>query len=321
MRIITGFEELSSTEKCAVAIGKFDGIHMGHRKLLDRVFAQKEKGLISCVFTFDPAPEVFFGLSDGRELTTREEKRRIFAHLGVEVLVEFPLTVESAGMLPEEFVREILCQRLHCGYVAAGSDLSFGRGGKGDERLLRAMALELGFEVETIDKVCLDGQEVSSSYIRSLVKEGRMEQCRRFLGRPYSICGQVIHGNGLGNTMGVPTANLPVPGDKLMPPNGVYFSEVRILGSRQQELSGDQSQETVIQAISNIGVKPTIPGENPLGVETTLLDYEGDLYDRELEITFLHYQKPERCFDHIEALKEQITKDIKACKEFYVRKR
>lgn len=320
MRIITGFEELSSQEKCAVAIGKFDGIHIGHRKLLERIFAQKEKGLISCVFTFDPAPEVFFGLSDGRELTTREEKRRIFEQLGVELLVEFPMTAETAGTLPGDFVREILCKCLHCRYVVAGTDLSFGRGGKGDEQLLRAMAPELGYEVETIDKVCLEGQEVSSSYIRSLVKEGRMEECERFLGRPYSICGQVIHGNGLGNTMGIPTANLAVGADKLMPPNGVYFSEVRISGSRQQEQAGDRSTETAMRAISNIGVKPTIPGENPLGVETTLFDYNGDLYERNLEISFLHYHRPERQFVHVEALKEQISKDIRDCGDFYVRK-
>lgn len=319
MRIITGFEELSSEEKSAVAIGKFDGIHIGHQQLLSRVFAQREQGLISCVFTFDPAPEVFFGWSDGRELTTREEKRRIFAALGVEVLVEFPMTKESAGMLPEDFIREILCKRLHCAYVAAGSDLSFGRGGKGDEQLLRSLAPELGYTVETIDKVCMEGQEVSSSYIRSLVKEGRMEECECFLGRPYSISGLVVHGNGLGNTMGIPTANLPVPADKLVPPNGVYFSEVKILGGDSGSEKTIPILEKKVQAISNIGVKPTIPGENPLGVETTLFDYAGDLYARELEITFLHHHRPEQRFAHVEALKEQIAKDIEACRDFYVR--
>lgn len=304
MRIITGCEELSQKEKCAVALGKFDGIHRGHQELLSRILEQKGEGLLSCVFTFDPPPEVLFGWSEGKELTTREEKRKIFKDMGVDLLVEFPMTKESAAIPPEDFVRELLCKRLHCKYLAAGKDLSFGRGGKGNEELLREMAAECGFQVETIDKVCINDQEVSSTYIRSLVKGGRMEECEQYLGRPYSILGKVVHGNQIGTTIGVPTANLQVPGDKLMPPNGVYFSQV---------LLADKS----ICGISNIGVKPTIPGENPLGVETSLFDFHEDLYGRELEITFLHFQRPEQRFADVAALKGQIQQDIVGCKDFF----
>ncbi len=329
MKIITGSEILSEQEKCAIALGKFDGIHMGHQKLLSLVLEQKAKGLIPCVLTFDPPPEVLFGWSDGKELTTKEEKRRIFQEMGVEILVEFSMTRETAAMPAEEFVTEVLVRRLHCNYLAAGKDVSFGQGGKGNEALLRSLASRYHFQLETIDKVCIDGQEVSSTYIRALVKDGRMEECARYLGRPYSIQGKIIHGKAMGTSMGIPTANLPVPEDKLMPPRGVYFAQVRSLreaeavgcgleqtGDSSQEMQCDNREHILAHGISNIGVKPTIPGENPLGVETMLFDFQGDLYGRMLEVNLWHFHRTEQRFEDVEALKAQIQQDIVVCKQY-----
>lgn len=323
MKIITGCEALPQGINCAVAIGKFDGIHIGHQKLLSEIFEQKRRQLISCVFTFDPPPEVLFGKSDGKELMTREEKRSLFEQMGVEILVEFPLTRESAGMEADAFVREVLCDRLRCKYLAAGKDVSFGRGGLGNEELLRRLAPECGFEVKTIDKVSLHGQEVSSTYIRQLVKEGRMEECAEYLGRPYSLIGRIVHGNHMGTGMGFPTANIQVPEHKLMPPKGVYFTKIKETGSRcihkveESTVSDEKAGRVQAVGISNVGVKPTISPDNPEGVETCLFDFAGNLYDKKLEVAFCHYHRPELQFEHIEHLKEQIGHDIAACRKFW----
>ncbi len=328
MKIITGREAFGLQQDCAVALGKFDGIHIGHQKLLSFVLAQKEKGLVPCVLTFDPPPEVLFGLSDGKELTTREEKRRIFREMGVEILVEFPMTKETAAMPAKEFVTEVLVHGLHCRYLAAGKDVSFGKGGKGNEALLRSLAPALGFHVETIDKVCVDGQAVSSTVIRTLVKEGRMEECARYLGRPYSVQGEIVHGRAMGTSMGFPTANLLVEKDKLLPPNGVYFAHVRKVEAESAVTSAGMredaaqcfSNEQLTYGISNIGVKPTIPGDNPMGVETVLFDFTGDLYGSQLEISLLHFHRAERRFENVVALTTQIKQDIEVCKEYLLRK-
>ena len=148
MEIITGTTDFYLEKDTAAAIGKFDGVHIGHRRLLEEIQACKKNGMASCVFTFDPAPAVLFGSRDSRELTTREEKRILFERMGVDILIEFPLTLESAAMPPEMFAEEVLAKRMNVRFVAAGRDLSFGAGGKGNAELLCRMGPELGFAVD-----------------------------------------------------------------------------------------------------------------------------------------------------------------------------
>ena len=140
MEIIAGTTDFYLEKDTAVAIGKFDGVHLGHRRLLEEILNKKKNGLAACVFTFDPTPAVLFGLSDGKELTTREEKRRLFEHLGIDILIEFPLTKETAATEPERFVTEILAKQMNTRFVAAGEDLSFGKNGAGNAELLEKMA-------------------------------------------------------------------------------------------------------------------------------------------------------------------------------------
>ena len=147
MEIIANTLDFYLNKETAAAIGKFDGIHIGHRRLLDEILSRKKDGLAACVFTFDPAPAVFFGGSDGRELTTKEEKRFLFERMGVDILVEFPLNRETAAMAPETFVSEVLVRRMNVSFLAAGKDLSFGAQGAGNAELLRQMGLKLGFGV------------------------------------------------------------------------------------------------------------------------------------------------------------------------------
>lgn len=301
MEIIADSLDFQLNRETAIAIGKFDGVHVGHRRLLEEILEKKKEGLETCVFTFDVSPSVLFGLGDGKVLTTRKEKREIFRELGVDVLVEFPMNHQTASIPAADFVRRYLACALCARFIAAGEDLSFGQFGRGDARLLRALADELAFSVRTIQKVRIDGTEVSSTYVRSLVEQGNMEKAELFMGAPFSVQGMVMHGRKLGHTLGFPTINLVPEKDKLLPPFGVYRSRVRV-------------GERLFPAVTNVGKKPTVGGEEQIGVETHLYDFDGDLYGQEVSVHLLHFHRPEQKFDTLEALKEQIARDIQACR-------
>ena len=303
MEIIANTTEFYLNKETAVAIGKFDGVHVGHRRLLDEILVQKKNGLAACVFTFEPTPAVLFGLSDGKELTTKEEKRRLFERIGVDILIEFPLTLETAGIAPEEFVTNILVKRMNTCFIAAGSDLSFGKYGAGNAAMLKKMGAEYDFAVKIIDKILLEDVEVSSTYIRKLVESGQMQKAEVFLGMPFTICGKVEHGNALGRTIGFPTVNLLPADSKLMPPNGVYYSTVYRQGKKYK-------------AISNVGYKPTVTCDKVLGVESYLYNFHDEIYGEEIEVSLLEFRRPEQQFASIEALKEQLMKDFEAGKTY-----
>ncbi len=297
MQLIKGTTDFMLDGACAAAIGKFDGIHRGHQALLANILERKKRGLLSAVFTFDPTPTAFFGKAAVRELTTREEKRRIFRRLGVDVLIEFPLCAETASMPPETFIEEILAGRMRAAYVAAGTDVTFGKNGAGDGAMLTACGKRLGFSVDIIDKVCVDGREISSSRIREELQAGHMEAVQELIGFPYSVTGDVVHGKQIGRTIGMPTVNLLPPGDKLLPPRGVYFSNVSYNGKHYR-------------SISNIGCKPTVSAERVMGVETYLYDFHEEIYGREITVNLLKFKRPEKKFDSVESLKKQLETDI-----------
>lgn len=299
MEIIAGTSDFDLKVRTAAALGKFDGIHIGHRRLLEEIIERKKEGLAACVFTFDPAPAVLFGGSDGRELTTREEKRLLFERMGVDILIEFPLTIETAAMEPEVFAEEVLAERMQVEFLAAGSDLSFGNKGRGDAALLQRLGPELGFSVKIIDKVCLEGRQVSSTCVREQVEAGNMELVERLLGMPYMVAEEVVTGNRLGRTIGFPTVNVLPGKNKLLPPNGVYFSEVRCRGK-------------LYRAISNVGYKPTVTKERVMGVESYLYDFDQEIYGEPIEVYLLAFRRPERQFENVEALKTQLKEDIAA---------
>ena len=299
MKIISNTTDFQLEQGTAVAIGKFDGVHIGHRTLLEEILERKHDGLQACVFTFDPPPEVLFGISDGKSLSSLEEKRSLFEKMGVDVLVEFPMTRETAGMAPEAFVTEMLLGRLNMQFLAAGTDLSFGSHGAGNVALLEKMSVQHDFEIKIIDKVFLDGIEVSSSYVRGLVKEGKMEAVRECMGVPFFFKGEVVHGNHIGTGIGFPTVNLVPAKDKLLPPNGVYYSRTLVDGAEYA-------------SITNIGRKPTVGDKEKMGVETYLYDFDQDIYGKEIEVYLLSFRRPERKFDSLEQLKEQLRLDVEA---------
>lgn len=298
MHIIENKTQFNLQKKSAVALGKFDGIHLGHRKLLERVLEQKKQGLSTVVFTFDTSAASFF---DGDEmvLSTREEKRSAFARLGIDVLIEFPLNRETAATEPEEFVSRYLVGQMQTAYLCAGPDISFGKGGAGDYALLARCAKDYGYQVELIDKVCVGGEVVSSTRVREAVRTGRMEEVSEMLGAPYSVSGQVMHGRRLGRALGMPTANLLPDAEKLLPPNGVYYARGIVEGK-------------AYRAISNVGYKPTVSKEKILGIETFLYDFDGEIYGREITVELLAFRRREQTFDSVEVLRAQIAEDVEA---------
>ena len=302
MRIIERTTDFRLEGRSAVAIGKFDGVHLGHRKLLQKIVGQKKEGLTATVFTFDTSAAAFFGAEE-KELTTVAEKRRIFEALGADVLIEFPLNKETAATEPETFVRRYLAEQMRAAYICAGPDLSFGRGGAGNCALLAEYAEECGYRTELIDKVAVDGAEVSSTRVRAAVRAGEMEAAERMLGVPYSVSGTVEHGRQLGRTIGMPTANLAPDAGKLLPPCGVYYSRA-VLDGR------------AYRSISNVGRKPTVGRQNAVGVETYLYDFDGDLYGREMTVELLAFRRPEMKFADVAQLRARMEEDIAAGREY-----
>lgn len=298
MQIIEGTTEFELDGNYAIAIGKFDGIHLGHKKLIDEIKSFESDGYKSAIFTFDPSPVAFFGNGDYKGLTTRDEKRRIFAKLGIDVLFEYPLNRESASISPEEFIEEFLVKRMHAKCVVCGPDMSFGDRGAGNVEMLRAFGVKCGFEVRVCDKVRSYGVEIGSSLIRKEVEEGLMEKVAEHIGAPYSVTGVVAKGNQIGRTIGLPTVNLIPEADKLLPPFGVYKAIVSYNGRHYK-------------GITNIGVKPTVTDSKQITVETNILDFDEDIYGKPIIVNLMSFMRPERKFASTDELRRQIESDIK----------
>ena len=303
MRIIADTTDFKILKPSAVAIGKFDGFHKGHKELLKQVLEMKSRGYVSTIFTFDPPPEVLFGKRQAQEITTKEEKRIIFEKMGVDILIEYPLNEVSAAIEPEDFVKKVLKEQMNMSYLAAGYDLSFGYKGAGNADLLKKLAPEYKFELKIIEKVCESGREISSTFIREEVEQGNMDHVAKLLGEPYMIIGEVVHGAKLGRKIGMPTINILPQKEKMLPPNGVYYSRTGIGGKEYK-------------SITNIGKKPTVSNENQIGVETYLYEFEQDVYGEKAIVKLLEYKRPEQRFANLDELRAQMIKDINDGREY-----
>lgn len=298
MQIITSLDEIKLMHPSAVAIGKFDGIHLGHRQLLGEIIAKKQEGMKAVVFTFNPSPSVLFSKVKEKELTSCEEKRKLFEDLGIDVLVEFPLTYETAATPKENFVKEILVQKLNAKHIVAGTDLSFGKNGEGNSAFLLEESGKFGFKVEIIDKISYKGEIISSTLVRKAISEGDVKKARFMLGSPYFVHGVVKKGNQIGRTIGFPTVNISAGDDKLLPPNGVYKTEVVFEGR-------------ILEAITNVGCKPTVADDGQIFIESYIYNFTENIYEKEIEVHFLEFIRKEQKFGSIEELKEQLQKDIR----------
>ena len=268
---------------------------------------------MSVVFTFVPSPAAFFSQKIVRELSTITEKRRIFENAGVDYLIEYPFCQTIADMAPQTYIKDVLIDRLHASCIVAGEDVSYGRGGAGDYKLLQEKSIEYGYQVVLVDKVICEGREVSSTYVRDEVQNGNMECVAKLLGIPYHVSGKIIHGQKFGRTIGMPTVNLLPPNDKLLPPKGVYYSYTYI-HSKHNSMPYDGMR---LPSITNIGTKPTVDNHLVMGVETYLYNFNADVYGDEAEVYLLSHKRPELHFANIDALKTQLALDIESGKKYH----
>ncbi len=297
MNYVTGKTQFDLEGPCAVSLGKFDGLHRGHRKLLRHVVSRKERGLSAVIFTFEKNPTRMLSGLSGQNIMTNEERRRLLEHEGVDHLLECPFVPEISLMEPERFLKEILAGQLHAAYVAVGEDFRFGHQRKGDACMLERMGKTYGFQVEVVEKEKSHCRDISSTYVREALHEGNIPLANELLGYRYFVSGEVLHGRQIGRTLGLPTINLLPTPDKLLPPNGVYLTRTML---------GDEEY----YGITNIGYKPTVGGESQKGVETFLFDFQGDLYGRFLCVEFLEFERPEQKFKSLEELKARILSDV-----------
>ena len=292
--------------KRVVALGFFDGVHLGHGALLRRTAEKAEElGCRACAMTYDLPPRtvvtgrpvpLLCGQSDRAELMSRlyGVKEVIFEHFD-ERFMHMPW---------RDFVTDILSRDLEAVHVVAGHDFTFGYGGEGNASRLSELCGGLGIGCDIIPAQTLDGIVISSTYIRGLIAEGDVERAARFLGHNYRLSGRVAHGRGLGRSLGFPTANIPVPHDRQAPAWGVYFTKVTACGG-------------VFPAVTNIGLRPTVGhGGAPL-VESSLIDAELDLYGREIHVDFFRFARAEKRFESLDALRAGIAGDFENARAFF----
>ncbi|MBE7718552.1 MAG: riboflavin biosynthesis protein RibF [Lacrimispora celerecrescens] len=298
MEYITGTREFQIQEPAVVTLGKFDGRHRGHQKLLKLMGEiKKEKGLKTAVLTFDMSPSTFVTGGSQKVITTNLERKNNLEKIGIDYLVEYPFTEETAHMEPEEFVKQVLAGQMNARIIVVGTDCSFGYRGAGNADSLLQWKDRYGYELIVIPKERADHRDISSTYIREQLDAGNMEKANQLLGEPYAIHGTVVHGNHIGGAvLGFPTANIMPPPEKHLPVFGVYVSRVYVDG-------------TYYGGITNIGRKPTVEGISPIGAETFIYGINEDIYGKTIEVQLLHFIRPERKFEGLEQLKKQIGMD------------
>ena len=302
MRTIRGLESYPSDARPgAVALGAFDGIHLGHRAILGRaVTLARERGLEALACTFDPHPlEVLQPDRAPLPITTLVDRLQLIAETGIDTAVVVAFTRAIAALEPEAFVRDALAGTLRAREIVVGFNHRFGRGARGDARLLETLGPSLGFRTHVVAPLEVDGVPVSSSEIRTALGRGDLERATRLLGRPYALGGEVVRGAGRGRTLGFPTANVRMDLRLPLAP-GVYVCRARVGPAEYR-------------AVVNAGVRPTF-GETELAVEAHLLDFSGDLYGQRIQLTFLRRLREERRFPSAEALREQIAADVAAAR-------
>ena len=290
---------------CVVALGCFDGVHIGHRAVIAQaVETAKQMGLASAVWTFGEPPKNFFAPGSVQVLTDKEEKCRLISDLGVDMLFCVDFTADIAALSPEKFFSEIVVRRLNAKHVVCGFNYTFGAKSAGNTELLAALCKQHKIGLTALEPVTSGGISVSSSLIRALITDGDVEKAREYLGYPYTLVSTVVDGQKLARRLGFPTVNLIPSASTILPKNGVYVSSIDFKGN-DRKLFG----------ITNIGMRPTVKSD-AICAETHIFDFDGDLYGKELSVELLHFVRAERLFDSIEELRDQVQKDIASAKDF-----
>lgn len=291
----------------ALTIGNFDGVHRGHKRLIHRVTEiARERGLVPTLLTFDPHPTRIVAPERApRLLTTLDERERLARTEGIELIDVLPFSAETARLSPEEFVKNIVVDRLSARAVVVGHNFRFGHKAAGNDETLRTLGLQFGFDIEIVGPVSWRGVTISSSEIRRRIQDGEVSRACRMLGRPYALEGPVIHGHGIGSRKTVPTLNLATAAE-VLPATGVYVTETT-----------DVSTSRKWRSVTNVGYRPTFGSDDRLSIETFLLDPLEGLSPRAIRVALLKRLRPERKFESAEALKAQILRDARRARSYF----
>ncbi len=306
MEFVRGTGRLSRPLKRPVlTIGNFDGVHLGHRAILEIVVDRaRSLGGEAILLTFEPHPRKIVQPDRPPSLlATLEQKAELLDAAGIDVLIVESFDLEFAQTPPEVFVNEYIQRRIAPTEVYVGYDFHFGRDREGSMRLLAETGPRLGFSVTVIPEITMGERDVNSTRIRDLLGTGQVKEAAELLGRPFSVRGSIVEGMKRGRGMGFPTANL-LPDNEMLPHAGVYICAVRFLDD------GDPGRGEVIPAVTNLGYRPTFDDQRSLVAEAHLMDFSGDLYGRKVDLDFLERLRPEQKFESIDELKLQIGRDV-----------
>lgn len=307
MKLVNTTNELTpGSRKVCVAIGFFDGVHLGHQQILRQTVSDaRQHEAISVAVTFDAHPNTIVAPQHVPPLIyPLAKKLRVIESLGVDTICVIHFDQPFSEISGEKFIRDLARDFKNIQSICVGSQFTFGHKRTGNVSLLRILGQELHFHVHGLANISLDGQTVSSTRIREAIRAGNLDFASQMLGRPYSLCGRVVEGARLGRKLGFPTANLDATG-LVLPPSGVYAAHAEVLGKK-------------FRAAVNIGHRPTLQFPAPLlQVEAHLLDFDADIYGEELELTFVEKLRNEQKFPSVDALREQIARDIEAANKLF----
>ena len=305
MKVTWGLENGTFNEKTVTTLGSYDGVHLGHRRILERLRAVKKEQHLdrSLLITFHPHPQEVLRKNDTSVelLTTIEERIALLEKEGIDEVIIIKFTKEFSQTTYLEFFHNVLVNQLGTRAMVVGFNHAFGKNREGDAEHLKKIAPEMGITIEEIAPVTKDGISISSSKIRTAIKAGDIANANEWLGYPYAFSGTVVHGDAIGAELGYPTANLSLPENKLIPCDGVYVA------------SAEWNGKNFLVALS-IGTKPTVTESGDRTIEALLIDFNGNLYGETLQIECLRYLRPQEKFSSMEALKDAIANDVDVIK-------
>lgn len=301
MHYYSSLEQVSLRDSW-LTVGVFDGVHRGHQQILQRLTAgAHEHGVPAVVLTFHPHPAKLFGRGAIKLITLPEERAELLSSFGVDVVITHPFNQDVANTLAFDFMQQVK-QHLKLSHLVLGYDSTLGKNREGDARRLTEIGSQLGYTVEVVPALSDESGVISSTEIRKLIETGNVAEAARLMGHPYSLHGPVIHGEGRGKTINVPTANIDYSHDKMIPANGIYACWAYI-------------DEQKYAAAISIGINPTFTPEKQIpSVEAYILDFERDIYEQDLKLEFIARLRDELKYDSVETLLEQIGKDIEDTK-------
>lgn len=306
MQVVTNIGKNTFNKNTGVGLGNFDGLHIGHMALINTLISEcRLNDLQSVVYTFTKHPDTMLRKALISPLiTTNEMKTRLLDSTGLDTLCYQEFDEAFSRLSPEEFIKTILVDKLKIRLAVVGFNYRFGYMGKGDVEFLRRSGEKLGFRVIVVPPVKVNSEVVSSTLIREYIKRGNTERVFQLLGRHFSLYGTVVDGRRVGRTLGFPTANITAHPGMVVPANGVYITKTKY-------------EEKWVNSITNVGIAPTLRNESVFSIETHLLDFDEDIYGKDIEVCFIHKLRGEKRFENVEALKKQVTIDIRKTRSYW----